>query len=169
MIQEARSKAVKRGFHQRISLAIADGHALPFRARCAHWCVSVNVLLHVQDYEEVLKQMAQVLRKGGRLIANFPILQSAYFPIGLIVNLRKRAMLERVYSRWFTLAQIRRSLFGAGFRIEDTIGLLLVTKQATSRFADVWLMHFMRNMGRVFARTPLRYLSGMLFVRSQKP
>jgi ubiquinone/menaquinone biosynthesis C-methylase UbiE len=168
MIQEAKRKSASWKLSHRISLAIADGHALPFRKDCVQWCVSVNVLLHIQDYEVVLRQMAQMLGNDGGLVTNFPILQRAYFPVAVVVNLRKRALFEHVYSRWFTLGEVRQSLARAGFRVENTIGLLLVTKQIRSRFAEVWLAHFMSRMDRIFSRSFLKYLSGLLFIRSRK-
>lgn len=69
---------------------VADGIALPFRDAAVSCCISSEVIEHIQNDRLALKEMARVLRPGGRLILTFPH-RSAYYSLDDIhVNHHRR-------------------------------------------------------------------------------
>lgn len=54
----------------RVALAIADAMELPFRARVFDVVLMIHVLHLVEDHRRALREVARVLRPGGRLIVS---------------------------------------------------------------------------------------------------
>lgn len=168
MIELARKKSIRKRIYGNMNLVIADAHKLPFQKYSFQYCISINVLNHIPDYTSVLVEIASVLKKRGRLVNNFPNMQGLYLPLAVFVNLCKRALFSDVYSRWFTLSEVKKSLLEAGLREEDVEGfLVLILPSFLETFSSV-ILHIVRKMNVLFSHSIFKYLSGNLFVKSRK-
>jgi ubiquinone/menaquinone biosynthesis C-methylase UbiE len=54
------------------SVAVADGHDLPFAAGTFDACWARAVLVHTEDPQQVVAELARVLRPGGRVVLSEP-------------------------------------------------------------------------------------------------
>jgi len=168
MIKIARKKSIQRGVYRNVNLVIADAHKLPFKKSSFQCCISINVLNHIRDYKSVLVEIGSVLKEKGWLVANFSNMQGLYLPVAVFVNSCKRALFSDVYSRWFTLNEVKKSLFKVGLRVEDVEGFfVLILPSFLQRFSCV-TVHIIRKMNALFSSSVFKYLSGSLFVKSQK-
>lgn len=69
MIARAPAKALREGLGERISWARADGHVLPFPDASFDAVTSAFVLRNFADLAEAYKEMARVVKPGGRVVA----------------------------------------------------------------------------------------------------
>ena len=168
MIELAREKSIRQRVYGNMNLIIADADKLPFKRCSFQYCVSINVLNHIPDYKSVLVEIASVLKEKGQLVANFPNMQGLYLPVAVFVNFCKRALFSDVYSRWFTLSEVKNSLFKVGLRVENVEGfLVLILPSFLEKFSWI-ILHVITKMNVFFSRSIFKYLSGSLFVKSQK-
>ncbi len=168
MIKLARRKSLQGRVDGRINLVVAAAHKLPFKTNSFDCSVSINVLNHISDYTKVLVEIARVLKQKGYFVANFPSMQSFYLPVALFINFRKRALFRNVYSRWFTLGEIRESFSEAGLSIQDISGFPVLASPPLPK--EVWfsIIRIMKKKGISFSSSALKYLSGCIFIKSQK-
>ena len=168
MIKLVRNKSIREKVYGNMNLIVADAHKLPFKKVSFHRCISINVLNHIPDYNNVLVEIVRVLKGKGCFLANFPNMQSFYLPVALFVNFRKRALFNDVHSQWFTLGEIKESLFRVGLRAENVEGSLVLTfPPFLKEFSNV-ILHIVRKMNALFSGPILKYFSGSLFIKSQK-
>src|SRR5688572_27907365 len=94
-----------RGF--RASL-VADGYALPFAPGAFDLVCLFDALEHIRDEGRALREIARVLRPGGRVVVTVPAYPFLY------------ANNDRVarHCRRYTRASLRRALADAGFTLE---------------------------------------------------
>lgn len=63
------------------NFAVVDASSLPFRSQSFDFIVAINLLHHIENPGQVLKECFRVLKKGGKLLTVDPNL---YNPIGFI-------------------------------------------------------------------------------------
>ena len=165
MIKTAKKKAVERRVYERVNLVRADACTLPFRNASFDGCISINVLNHVSDYNRALSEVARILKPRGYFVANFPNMQGIFLPVALFVKFRQRALFRQVYSKWFTLKEMKEAISNAGLRTESIKGCLMSTTLGLSRKTIISLL---KHVNRLFIFLPWKYLSGVLYVRSRR-
>lgn len=141
----------------------ADSARLPVPSRAVSTCVCVNALALIPDHAAVLREIARVLRPGGRLICNYANLFSYYFPFGLIATIRGRAFNRPVHSRWRSLARLRRDFSHAGFRVNTIRGHVHVPSYLHSDR----LLPLIRRIDRASRHSFLRFLCPSVFFELQ--
>lgn len=167
MIQVFQKKINKENYQEQIELVIADANLLPFRERSIEHCISINVLNHVANYDSVLNEINRVLQNQSKFIANYPIIQSVYFPIGVYVNLSRKDIKQRVYSRWFSLSKIRISYANSGFAIDTKMGYFSPAFPFSNIFSR-FVSYLIIKINKLVRKSVLKYASGVLFVRATK-
>ncbi|MEM2135873.1 MAG: class I SAM-dependent methyltransferase [Candidatus Jordarchaeaceae archaeon] len=160
MLEQARRK-IK---NSEINLIRGDGCKLPFQDNTFDGCVCVNVINHVEDYYQLMREIGRVVQEEGFIIINFSNFFSFYLPIALYVNITKRSVQKDVYSKWFTTTEIKNCLATAGFKIHDVKGHLLFPKRAAPKF----LIDLLKNLDAKFRSSQLKYLTGSLFIKGIK-
>lgn len=63
----ARKKFLRQKFY-----LLAEGEKLPFKNNSFDYILALDVLLHVYDTELIFKELARVLKPGGRLLITLP-------------------------------------------------------------------------------------------------
>lgn len=123
MLERARERLARVGLGD---LALLHTAELPFPPASFSAVYSIFVVNLIPDYKSWLSRVASVLQPNGILIFNVPNLSSVYWPIGMIVNRRRRTMTANTagarYSHWFARGEWERALRDAGFQIEEVLG-----------------------------------------------
>lgn len=70
-IVKARNRAIENGFPEAMFNHIANG-IIPFPADFFHYAYANQVIEHVRDLDQALRELARVLRKGGGFYSASP-------------------------------------------------------------------------------------------------
>lgn len=132
MLRHANQKAQSNPVSGGLVFLQTDSTRLPFDEDSFDGCTCINVLNLIPRYEDVLAEIARVLKPNAFLVANFPNLFSVCFPGALLVNIMKRTTSRNTagyrYSRWFRFAEIKTALSCVGIEIIDVKGQPLSPK-----------------------------------------
>lgn len=147
----------------RLYLVLGDVHFLPFKKGIFDNCICINVVNHITEINQFLKEVKYVTDPKGFFIVNFPNLQSLYLPIAIIVNLRKRALFKgrKIYSKWFIPTEIEFLMSSAGFIIKEIRGCAIATPIP---FGDK-LVKVIQRMNFSIETSRLKLISGSLFYK----
>ena len=111
-----------------------------------------------------MAELVRVLKPDGALITNYTNWFSYYLPVGILVNIRRRSVREDVYTKWFSLPEIRRLHDEMGFQIETVTGAL----QIPNRFKNPTLLRCLKWIDRGSRESVFRILAPQLFVKARK-
>ena len=143
---------------------VMSGSDMGFATESFDVCLTVNVMSHIRNTSEVFAEVRRVLKKGGFFVANFPNMSGIYFPIGGFVNLFERSLQAPVYSRWYTLGALTRSLKCAGLNPVRLLGHMIFPK----KYCPVMLFNCLRELDHRISNTNMCFLSGDLFIKSHR-
>lgn len=165
MLRVARKRLGEIGLGETSHVSQADIEDLPFQVNSFDLCVAINVFSHLDDPVRSFSEVARVLAPGGSLIVNVPNLWSFYFPIGLIVNLRKRSVLRDVYSHWYNIIEIRRICHLVGLELQRLVGHVHFPNSR----GNVLVLSLLTWLDRISRRSLLRYSAPTIFIKAVKP
>lgn len=83
----------------------------------------LDVLEHLHDPDRVLRQAAEYLDRGGRLVVSLPNVANITIRLGLLFgqwNYTDRGILDRTHVRFFTRKSARQLLERNGYRVVET-------------------------------------------------
>jgi SAM-dependent methyltransferase len=112
-LRAARGGPPDSGSQAAVERAVADGHRLPFADASFDRAICTETLEHVADPDLTLRELARVLRPGGRLAVSVP-----HFLCEAILCRLIGGYLEFPggHRRIYTSETLRRALLGAGLR-----------------------------------------------------
>jgi ubiquinone/menaquinone biosynthesis C-methylase UbiE len=96
--------------HGKGRYVVADGMCLPFKNGAFSHTICSEVLEHLEDDLEALKEVARIMRPSGRLIVTFPHRKFYFANDDRFVN----------HFRRYELPEIQERLRGAGFKPNHT-------------------------------------------------
>jgi len=160
MLKEAKRKT--KSLSENVHLVLGDGHFLPFKKEVFDGCICINVVNHIPQIDRFLKEVQYTIEPRGFFVVNFPNLQSLYFPIAIIVNLRKHALLKRrtIRSRWFTPLEIKRLIRNAGFNVKE-VKTCAITSSIP--LGDK-LVRIIERVNLLLVDSRLKHFGGSLFI-----
>lgn len=163
MLREIDNKSQIPIFKNNIHLIQADAQNLMFKDNTFDGCICVTAINLIKDYSEVIKEIARVLKPNGFLIMDFRYLHGIYFPLGVYVNATHRAIEKKVYSRWFSLHEIKTSFKDAGLEIQKIQGNFYIPKNTPKPFD-----YILKMIDKYSRDSFLKYLSASLFIKAVK-
>lgn len=160
MLKEAKRKT--QSLSENVHLVLSDCRLLPFKKEMFDGCICINVVNHIPEIDRFLKEVQYTIEPRGFFIVNFPNLQSLYFPIAIIVNLRKHALLKRrkIRSKWFTPLEIKSLIKSAGFDIKEVKACAITS---TIPLGDK-LVRIIERMNLLLVDSRLKHFGGSLFI-----
>ncbi|MFE2585925.1 SAM-dependent methyltransferase [Streptomyces sp. NPDC059378] len=117
-VKRAGIRATAAGLTDRVSFQYADAAALPFAAGSFDAVWALESIIHMPDRVQVLREMARVVRPGGRIVL------TDFFERAPVPE-RKRAAVEKFYENW---------VMGPIVKIDDYPGLV---REAGLRLVEV--------------------------------
>ena len=191
MLMIAKRKAMDEKVYQNIHLVVAEGHYLPLRKNSIDVCISINVLLHIPDYLEVIREVTRVLNPTGCLAANFPNIHS--IPVNFIVQVlshgryvqqpsrrpprpphlppprksRPTRPMPGPYVRWFNIKEMCGGYTKASLKISKIAGCLIFGSPPYPFHKK--FLPIARRLNKLFIFLPIKYASAFLFVKGVKP
>ena len=163
MLKKAKGKT--QGLSKNIHLVLGDIHFFPFKKGIFDSCLCINVVNHIPEIDRFLKEVKYVIRPRGFFIVNFPNLQSPYFPIAIIVNIRKRALFKKreIQSRWFIPTEISLLMLKAGFKIKEVRGCAIASHLPLGNT----LVKVVQRINLSIENSRLKLFAGSLFVKAR--
>ena len=155
MLRITRKKCSKAKIARTPSLIRADATKLPFRTDVFDYVLCINALNHMPKYTGAIQESSRVLKPSGSFVFNFPNTASILFPLALFVNARSKSIERPVFSKWYSPKQILLTLFRNRLRVETAEGHIPVG------FAQPII-------DKLFRRSPIRFFSGVLFIKAKK-
>lgn len=164
MLRVTRQRLEEIGLCEGSYLVQAEIGSLPFPSNSFDLGVAINVFGHLSEPYVAIKELARVLRPRSVLLFNVPNLLSWFGLAALLVNWRRQSLGRPVYSHWYTLAEIKSLLQGAGLTVRSLIGHVHVpTILQRLLVADAlsWLDKYSRDW-------PLNKVAPVLFIKAEK-
>ncbi len=143
---------------------LMSGLNLGFADESFGGCLTVNVMSHVKNCSAFLAEVSRVLKKGGFFVANFPNMSGIYFPIAGFVNFFERSLQVPVYSRWYSMRTVYRSIRCAGLTPVRVIGHMIFPKKR----CPIVLFRCLKEFDIKLSYSSFRHLSGDVFVKSYR-
>jgi 2-polyprenyl-3-methyl-5-hydroxy-6-metoxy-1,4-benzoquinol methylase len=159
MIAATQAKLNTLGHHKRaITLKKADARSTGMADSSFDVVFSFNVINHVPRYQEVIREVARVLKADGIFVVGYPSLWSVYAPYALIVNATGRSLRRGVYTRWPSTPALIRLAEHLGMRLQKQRGMMhfpAIRNVAVARP----IASLLRSAGELFERGALQSLA----------
>jgi ubiquinone/menaquinone biosynthesis C-methylase UbiE len=118
ILQRARQKAAQNGLLDKFGFAIGDAQTLPFADGSLDLAVTSYSLHHISDPARVIREMARVVKRGGRVgLIDIIVPEN---PKVRELNHRIEWIRDHSHCRSLTLDEFRAILDAAGLRITAT-------------------------------------------------
>ena len=118
ILMRARQKAAQEGLLGKLGFAIGDAQTLPFADGALDLAVTSYSLHHISDPARVIREMARVVKRGGRVGLIDIIVPED--PKVRALNHRIEWIRDHSHCRSLTLAEFRELMAAAGLRITAT-------------------------------------------------
>jgi ubiquinone/menaquinone biosynthesis C-methylase UbiE len=118
ILLRARQKAAQEGLLQKLGFAIGDAQTLPFADGSLDLAVTSYSLHHISDPARVIREMARVVKRGGRVgLIDIVVPED---PKVRALNHRIEWIRDHSHCRSLTLAEFKAMMNEAGLRITAT-------------------------------------------------
>lgn len=127
-------------------------------------CTCINALNHIPDQMGVLHSATKALKEDGILVTNYTNWLSFYLPIGVYINLRKKSIHGDVYTKWFSMREIRRLHRDNGLEILEIQGVLHIP----TRLKNSILLAFLKAVDRLCRKSIFRFFAPQIYIKARK-
>ncbi len=166
MLDVAKENIQEAGLIDRVEDFVTGSiYELPFDDASFDHAITLNVLNHLEEPANAIRQLARVIKPGSTLLFNYANLQSYYWPVGRRINRRSRAIGQDVYSSWEKPSFIRRAVDEAGLDLVACLGNVHVPRGLDRRRA---LLPVVKLLDAISRRAPLRRLAPIHFCLCRK-
>jgi glycosyltransferase involved in cell wall biosynthesis len=128
-------------------------------------CVALDVIEHMNDPDDFLREVFRMLKTGGRLFVSTANI--CYLPVRLSLllgqfNYGKRGILDRTHKRLFSVRGLRKLLVQHGFKIETIRGF---SPPLTDLVSERWPMRWIERAHAFLSRLyPKMFAYNFLYV-----
>ena len=163
MLDVLQRKAKEANLSGKISVVRADAsQKIPLSDNSFDFCIAINTLSHVKNSENLLKEVCRVLKPNGIFLANYPNLNSIYFLFGALVNLRKMSLWKKVFTKWYSLSEIKKIHEDNGLSITTIMGELYLPFKINNKS----VLKLLALVDKSFRTSILRYVAPTIFVKA---
>jgi len=121
-----------------IRVAQGDIRNLPFRDGVFDAVYTMGTIEHVAEYADAVREVRRVLRPGGRAVIGVPNRHDPFLRPLLVWALERAGRYPYAPERSFSRRELRALVEGAGLRVREMTGLLLMP--GILRMADLFLL-----------------------------
>lgn len=165
MLNIIKRKAEEANLSEKISMVQADAsQKIPFSNETFDFCIAINTLSHIKNPNNLLEEVHRVLKPKGIFLSNYPNLTSCYFPFGIIVNLRERSFWNEVFTKWYSLPEIKKLYKKNGFSVTMVKGEFFLVLNINNKV----ILELLKLVDRSFRDTLLKYIAPIVFIKSIK-
>jgi ubiquinone/menaquinone biosynthesis C-methylase UbiE len=163
MLKKAKRKAFLQ--HVNVNFILADAGYFPFRRAVLDTCISINVIDHVYNIKNFLKEARYILKAKGFLIFNFSNMISLYLPFAIFINWKNQAMFKKnkIYSHWHTLKAIDALLLISKFELKDFRGCMIASPLPLGEK----FMNIIKIINLSIENSKIKFISGSIFIKAQ--
>lgn len=159
MLKQTQKKAEKLGLADKIIPIQTDINNITLEDEVVDECICINVMSHIDTYQQALSELVRVLKPGGGITVNFPNLNGIKFPVGFLVNLRHKAIFQNVFTRWYNIKKTEQYLRSIG------INITMYGGEPPALLKRFWPADSMVGTSFSFIQ---RFVSGVVFLRGEK-
>lgn len=163
MLEQLKQKLKDHPYIKNHKMIVGDARDMMLSSSTFDIVVCFNALSHIPDHKKVLHEVSRILKTGGNFIFNIPNYLSVYMPFGLYVNCRKKSITRNVYTRWYTMEEIKKDLERAGFSLEEIKGQLHFPSSTPS-----FLLPVLKIADKSLRTGFMARLAPILFVKAKK-
>ncbi len=164
MLKIAKMKFEKEGLIEKLSIHQGVATELPFVDGEFDICVCINAMNHIPRFDSVLSEIGRVLKKEGVSVTNYTNWLSYYLPFGVWANLKQKSVTRDVYTKWFTLTEIKTAHKVTGLDVDNVIGAVQFPTKT-----KMWaLLMAFKMLDKLSRRGLFKGLAPMLFVLARK-
>ena len=165
MLDIVKGKAEKANLLNKIKVVQSDAsEKIPFSSDTFDFCITINALSHIQNSDSLFGEVHRALKKNGVFLSNYPNLISIYFPFGAIVNLRKKSFQKNVFTKWYTLNEIKRLNKMNNFCMVSIVGHMHFPININNNI----FLGLVKLFDKIFRGNILKYIAPIIFIKSIK-
>jgi len=165
MLDVLQEKTKKANLFKKINTIQADAsQKIPFPNETFDFCIAINTLSHVKDASALFKEIFRILKPKGIFLANYPNLISIYFPFGILVNFKRKALAKDVFTKWYSLREIKKLNKANGFQTTSFRGQVHFPLNINNKC----FLYLLQLVDRIFRKTNLKYFAPIIFIKSIK-
>lgn len=164
MLDACKDKFERGGKSESLQQLLCSATNVPLPDGSFQVATCINALNHIPNPGKVVAELGRLTAAEGIVITSYTNWVSIYWPAGVLVNLRKKALLRNVYTKWFSWNEISEMHVHAGLKIEKVVG---ATQFPASITAKPLLAAFMA-VDKGLRSSVLRWIAPNLFVMSRR-
>lgn len=164
MLAIIQKKFEKEGLIDKLSVHKGLATDLPFEDGEFDICTCINAMNHIPDFDNVLSEIGRVLKYDGVSVTNYTNWVSYYLPFGVWANIKQKSVTRDVYTKWFSLVEIKAAHKVAELNVNGVTGAV---QFPTKTKMGIMLMLF-KMLDKVSRYGLLKNFAPMLFVKSIK-
>lgn len=127
-------------------------------------CTCMNALCHIPDQKGVMQSAVEALKDDGILVTSYTNWLSLYLPIGIYITLRGKSIHGDVYTKWFSLPEIKKLHSDNGFEVLEVQGVLHIPTGVKNRF----LLSVLKSVDRLCRKSIFRFVAPQIYVKARK-
>lgn len=121
MVKSGKERLRKEKENSKAELLVGSATQLPFRCESFDKILCSEVIEHIPNYIRVIKEIARVLKRSGKLVITTPNIVSIYGCTRRIYEIF--ISWPHPYDKWFTKNRLTEALKHGGFEVEDKSGI----------------------------------------------
>lgn len=127
-------------------------------------CLCINGLNHIPTYSGVLAEISRIMKNNGISVTNYTNILSYYLPFGVWINMKNKSLARDVYTKWFTLLEIRNLHKANNLKIEKFKGVVHIPKG----FGEGFSFNIFKAIDKASRNTFLKNIAPQIFVKAFK-